>query len=85
VDQEIRKNLASLRPEDRKLAETQRFCAVQGGIRLGSMGIPVKVMLKGQPVFLCCEACVKKAEANPDLTLEQVKKSSMKSTRPGSP
>jgi uncharacterized protein (TIGR03000 family) len=75
VDEEVKKNLAGLQPADRKLAEEQRFCAVQGGIRLGSMGVPVKVVLKGQTVFLCCEACVKKAQSDPDLTLERVKKS----------
>jgi uncharacterized protein (TIGR03000 family) len=81
VDEEVKKNLAALQSADRKLAEAQRFCAVQGGIRLGSMGVPVKVVLKGQPVFLCCEACLKKAQSDPDLTLEQVKKSNTNSAK----
>jgi hypothetical protein len=85
VDQAVKKNLATLEAEDRKLAERQRFCAVQGGIRLGSMGVPLKVMLKGQPVFLCCEACLKKAQADPDRTLDQVKKFSAKSATPAPP
>jgi uncharacterized protein (TIGR03000 family) len=83
VDQEVTKNLARLKPDDRLLAEAQHFCAVQRGIPLGSMGEPVKVVLKGQPVFLCCEACLKKAHDNPDLTLEQLKK--IKTTTPSSP
>jgi uncharacterized protein (TIGR03000 family) len=83
VDQEITKNLAGLQPEDRTLAKAQRYCAVQAGIRLGSMGAPVKVVLKGEPVFLCCEACVKKAQSDPDLTLDQVRKIKTKTATPG--
>jgi uncharacterized protein (TIGR03000 family) len=74
VEKAVAENLAKLDPDDRKAAETQRFCAVQEGIRLGSMGKPVKVVLKGQPVFLCCEGCEEKAKANPDQTVEKVKK-----------
>jgi uncharacterized protein (TIGR03000 family) len=63
-------NLAKLAPEDRKAAESQHFCAVQTGIRLGSMGEPFKVTLKGQAVFLCCAGCAEKARANAEKTLE---------------
>jgi hypothetical protein len=69
---EITEALAKLPPPDRKLAEEQRFCAVYPKNRLGSMGEPVKVMVKDQPVFLCCASCRKKALANPDKTLKQV-------------
>ena len=69
----IQGNLARLSNEDRKLALGQKFCAVQQGIRLGSMGTPAKITVKGQPVFLCCGACAKTAESNPDKTLEKVK------------
>src|SRR5829696_8334462 len=55
----IQASLAKLGPEDQKLAEQQRFCAVENDSRLGSMGPPVKVMLKEQPVFLCCKGCTK--------------------------
>jgi Cu/Ag efflux protein CusF len=73
ADAEIKESLAKLSPEDRKLAEAQRFCAVQGKkSRLGAMGTPVKVMVKGQPVFLCCDACTETAQANPDRTLARV-------------
>jgi hypothetical protein len=47
--------------DDRKLAEEQKFCAIENDNRLGSMGTPVKVMVKDQPVFLCCKGCQKKA------------------------
>jgi uncharacterized protein (TIGR03000 family) len=74
VLEEVKTNLAKLEPEARKLAEAQSFCVIQEGIRLGSMGIPVKVTVKGQPVFVCCEGCVAKAQNNPEQTLDQLKK-----------
>jgi hypothetical protein len=69
---DIEANLAKLSPEDRKLAESQKFCAIQTKNRLGSMGVPVKLTIKDQPVFLCCGGCVAKAKANPDKTLATV-------------
>ena len=70
----IKANLAKLSPEDRSAAEAQKFCAIQTGNRLGSMGVPVKVMVENQPVFLCCGGCKQKALANPQATLASVKK-----------
>jgi hypothetical protein len=70
---EIKAALAKLDPKDSQLAEAQKFCAVQNDNRLGSMGTPVKVMVKDQPVFLCCKSCQKKALADPDKTLTKVK------------
>jgi membrane fusion protein, copper/silver efflux system len=68
-DSDIQAALAELSPEDRRLAEAQRFCAVLNSNRLGSMGAPFKLMVEGQPVFLCCEGCKEKALANPKETL----------------
>ena len=68
----IQANLAKLSPEDRKLAEEQKFCAIQTKNRLGAMGVPIKLTIKGQPVFLCCNGCVSKAQANPDKMLASV-------------
>jgi hypothetical protein len=73
VQAEIRANMEKLSPDDRELAEAQGFCAVQEVNPLGSMGKPVKVVLKGQPVFLCCPGCKEKAESEPDATLARVK------------
>ena len=70
-DPELQAALAELSPEDRRLAEAQRFCAVLNDNRLGSMGAPFKVMVEGQPVFLCCEGCKEKALANPKETLSK--------------
>jgi len=65
-------NLAKLSPEDRKLAEAQKYCAEEDN-PLGAMGVPVRIMLKGQTVFVCCEGCVEKAREDPDKTLAKVK------------
>jgi hypothetical protein len=69
---EIKASLASLSPEDRRLADEQRFCPVIANSRLGSMGTPVKVNVDGQPVFLCCAGCKAKALKNPKTTLDRV-------------
>lgn len=60
---------SKLSPEDRALVEAQEWCVVQNDERLGSMGPPIKVTIKGQPVFLCCGPCKKTAEKDPDATL----------------
>lgn len=68
-DPEVKANLAKLSEEDRRLADAQKFCVVEQENRLGAMGVPVKLMVKDQPVFLCCKSCQKKAAADPDKTL----------------
>lgn len=73
-DAKIEAALAELSPEDRKLAESQRFCPVLPDSRLGSMGPPIKLTVEGTPVFICCKGCQKKALANPQETLANVKK-----------
>ena len=60
---------AKLSPEDRALVEAQQWCVISTEGRLGSMGPPLKLGIKGQPVFVCCKGCKKKAEADPDKTL----------------
>jgi hypothetical protein len=85
VEKEVAANPEKLSPDERNADEGKRFCAVQDGIRLGAMGTPVKVSLKGQPVFLCCEACLKKAQAKPDKTLEKVKAIKAKGAGSSSP
>ena len=71
-DAEIREERAKLSPEDRALVAAQEWCVIQNDERLGSMGPPIKLTIKGQPVFICCGGCRKKAEANPDKTLAKV-------------
>ena len=72
-DTEVQTSLAGLAPVDRQAAEAQKVCPVTGE-ELGGMGVPVKVTVKDQPVFLCCKSCEKKALADPDKTLARVKK-----------
>lgn len=63
--------LAKLDPKDRELAESQARCPVTGA-PLGSMGVPPKLMIKGQPVFVCCDGCNEEATADADKTLAKV-------------
>jgi Cu(I)/Ag(I) efflux system membrane fusion protein len=72
-DLKVKTNLDKLSTPDRQLAEAQNFCPIQKS-RLGSMGPLVKVVLKGQPVFLCCKGCVGEARENPEKTLAEVKR-----------
>jgi hypothetical protein len=73
-EQKIQAELAKLTPADRQLAVAQRFCVTFEKSRLGSMGPPVKIMVEGEPVFLCCEGCEQSAKEDPKATLAQVKK-----------
>ncbi len=68
---EIAAELAKLPAEDRPLAVAQRYCPVTDE-RLGSMGVPRKLLLDGRPVFVCCKGCDEKAKAQPALMLAKV-------------
>lgn len=78
ADPKPKSALDKLSPEDRKLADEQKTCPITGE-PLGSMGVPPKVTLKDQAVFLCCASCKKKAEADPDKTLKAVADAKAKS------
>lgn len=43
------------------------------GLKLGSMGEPVSVTVRGRTVLLCCAACKPKLEADPDRYLKNLK------------
>ncbi len=74
-------NLSKLAPEDRKLAEAQKMCPIQADNPLGTMGVPVKLTLKGQTVFVCCKECADRAKADPEKTLAAVEKWKEKASR----
>lgn len=74
MESEITTAMAELSAEDRVAAEAQKFCAVEQENLLGSMGAPVKVMIEGQPVFLCCEGCKDAALKDPQATVAAVAK-----------
>lgn len=71
-------NLSKLSDEDLKLVEAQKYCPIHGlgcePTPLGCKGVPVKIKLKGQTVFLCCKECINNAQANPEETLAELKK-----------
>jgi 3-deoxy-D-arabino-heptulosonate 7-phosphate (DAHP) synthase class II len=64
--------LGKLKEKDRVLAEQQQFCPVMEDSRLGSMGAPVAIEIKGKTVFLCCKGCKDEALADPAATLKKV-------------
>ena len=47
---------------------------IQQGERLGTMGVPIKLVIKDQPVFVCCAGCKRSAEKNPEKTLATLEK-----------
>jgi len=65
------KNIEQLPEADRPLAIKQRICPVTGAA-LGSMGVPVKITLRGQTVFLCCKGCIGQAKRSPDEILKKL-------------
>ena len=56
---------AQLSAEDRVLAEAQGYCAVSEE-PLGSMGTPLKMLVKDQLVWICCEGCKGKVKSSGD-------------------
>lgn len=76
----VQANLAKLSPADRALAEQQRECVILPNSRLGSMGVPPKVMINDQPVFVCCAGCEKAARSNPSATLKRLSELKAKSS-----
>ncbi len=63
--------LAKLPAEDRVLAEKQVICPVTEEV-LGSMGVPLKIDLDGQAVFICCAGCESSLRAEPDKHLAKL-------------
>src|SRR5262249_39048951 len=61
LDPKVRAARAELGAEDQQLVAAQEYCAVRTKNRLGSMGPPFKLLIEGQPVFLCCDGCQEQA------------------------
>jgi hypothetical protein len=70
AEKAVAEGLEKLGPVARAAAAAQRYCAVQGTIRLGSMGPPVRVSVNGKDVYLCCPGCRLEALKDPDKTLQ---------------
>jgi hypothetical protein len=60
-----------LSPADRALAARQKVCPVTGE-PLDSMGGPVRVVVAGRTVFVCCEGCVAPLRAAPEKYLPKL-------------
>jgi hypothetical protein len=67
----------TLSAEDLALIAKQKVCPVTGA-ELGSMGDPVKVVVKGQTVFLCCAGCEDAIKKDPDKYLAKLKDGAQK-------
>lgn len=52
--------------------QEQQTCPVTGE-KLGSMGPPVSVTVKGRTVKVCCDSCVAAVQKNPDKYLALVR------------
>src|SRR4051812_18956170 len=70
-DAKIKENLGKLSEADRKLAEQQKMCPIEDE-PLGSVGVPIKLEVKGKPVFICCKGCKETVEKDPEGTLKKV-------------
>lgn len=69
--EKMKAELAKLSPEDAASAEKQHFCPVSGEM-LGSMGAPIKVEVRGESVWICCDGCKQKVLDNPDEYLAKI-------------
>ncbi len=74
---EQRAAISELSPEDQKLAWQQKVCPVTD-MPLGSMGAPIKVMVEGHPVFICCEGCRDSLLAEPAKYLAIIEKEAVR-------
>lgn len=75
----IQANLMKLPTNDRAAAKAQGYCPVSDE-RLGSMGVPVKIVIGDQMVYLCCSGCKEQALSNPSATLKAAAESKAKVT-----
>lgn len=61
----------SLSAEDRQLVARQKICPVTEA-PLDSMGGPVRVVIDGRPVFVCCDGCIGALRKNPAKYLPRI-------------
>ncbi len=71
--EKMQMELAKLDPADAESAKQQHFCPVTDQM-LGSMGLPHKVDVNGQLVWICCEGCEEKLLSDPETYLAKIKK-----------
>jgi Cu(I)/Ag(I) efflux system membrane fusion protein len=69
----MKAELAKLSPEDAASAEKQHICPVSGEM-LGTMGLPVKVDVNGNQIWICCEHCKESIQKDPEKYLAKLEK-----------
>ena len=63
--------VVAMTKEDAPLIAKQAKCPVMDE-SLGSMGQPIKLLVGGKPLYLCCKGCIKKVQAEPEKYLAMV-------------
>lgn len=71
---DLKVSLSRLGPNEQRIAEQQKYCPIMEGVRLGEMGPPCKVEVRGVSAFVCCENCVRAAQEDPDRALAQIRR-----------
>ena len=74
-------SLEALDDADRPLALRQKTCPVTGKA-LGSMGVPLKLKIKGRDVFLCCDGCTSAIESDPTKYLAKLPRENSGGSQP---
>ncbi len=69
---EMLATIRQLPEDDQSLVMEQVICPVTN-LKLGSMGIPPKVQVKGETVFLCCEGCRESLLKDPEGHLKKIR------------
>jgi Cu(I)/Ag(I) efflux system membrane fusion protein len=64
------KGVGMLPKADQAAAMVQRTCPVAKNL-LGSHGKPIKLLIQGRVIFVCCSGCVFEMTANPRKYLQQ--------------
>ncbi len=64
---------SGLSAEDRELVKKQQICPVTEQ-PLGSMGEPVRVVVEGRVVFVCCEGCIPALRKDPAKYLARLRR-----------
>lgn len=70
----IKAAISKLPEAERLAAAAQRYCPMMDTVRLGAMGAPIKVVINGKSVFLCCSGCKDEAIEHGKETLANVEK-----------
>jgi YHS domain-containing protein len=73
-----------LTENDRPLVEKQRVCPVMDA-GLNEHGTPIKLMVGGQPVFVCCESCVEEVKKDPQKYVAKVATTIQAASQPKRP